>query len=87
MALNIKNREAHRLARELADKTGNSITEAVTDALRDAHGRALKQKEISLHTLATELDQIALHCAALPLNDKRSPDEILGYDEMDLPRL
>ena len=31
MALNIKNPEAHRLAHELAEATGGSLTEAVTD--------------------------------------------------------
>jgi antitoxin VapB len=35
--------------------------------------------------LADELDRIALRCAALPLLDTRSDDEILGYDERGLP--
>ena len=32
-----------------------------------------------------ELMAIARHCAALPLLDARSADEILGYDETGLP--
>jgi antitoxin VapB len=36
MALNIKNEEAHRLARELARLQGVSLTEAVITALKDA---------------------------------------------------
>lgn len=32
--LNIKSPEAHRLARELADIEGTTLTQAVTDALR-----------------------------------------------------
>jgi len=35
MSLNIKNEEAHRLARELAALTGESMTVAVTEALRE----------------------------------------------------
>lgn len=35
MGLNIKTEEAHRLARELADITGESLTTAVTEALRE----------------------------------------------------
>jgi antitoxin VapB len=35
MALSIKNPETERLARELARVTGESLTEAVTEALRD----------------------------------------------------
>ncbi len=36
-------------------------------------------------TLAGELDQIALRCARLPVQDRRTADEILGYDENGLP--
>ena len=35
MSLNIKTEEAHRLAKKLADKTGESITTAVTIALKE----------------------------------------------------
>lgn len=35
--------------------------------------------------LADELDEIALHCARLPVRDLRPADEILGYDEHGLP--
>ena len=31
--------------------------------------------------IAERLNEIALHCAALPDYDTRSPDEIIGYDE------
>jgi virulence-associated protein VagC len=36
--------------------------------------------------LADELDEIARHCASLPVLDSRPTDEILGYDEHGLPR-
>ena len=35
--------------------------------------------------LADELDEIAHHCASLPVLDKRSNDEIIGYDEKGMP--
>jgi antitoxin VapB len=35
MTMNIKNAEAHRLARELAEITGESLTTAVTVAVRE----------------------------------------------------
>lgn len=35
MALSLKHPEADRLARELADSTGEGITEAVINALRE----------------------------------------------------
>ena len=32
-----------------------------------------------------ELDEIALHCASLPVLDSRDAEDILGYDERGLP--
>lgn len=84
MALNIRNAEAERLAATLAKLTGETKTAAVTTALRDRLARV--RRERSRRRLADELDEIALHCAALPVRDARTPDEIVGYDEHGLPR-
>jgi antitoxin VapB len=84
MALNIRNPEAERLASELARYTGESKTEAVTKALRDRLERV--RRERSRRPLADELMKIAEHCANLPVLDRRSAEEILGYDEHGLPR-
>lgn len=83
MALNIRNRETEKLAEALAKYTGETKTMAVTKALRDRLDRV--RRERSGRRLADELDEIALHCAALPVLDRRTPDEILGYDERGLP--
>ena len=79
MALNIRNPEAERLASDLARLTGESKTLAVTKALRQRLMQV--RREQSSRTLADELDEIALHCAGLPVLDERSDDEILGYDD------
>jgi antitoxin VapB len=84
MALNIRNVEAERLATELAKATGETKTEAVTKALRDRLSRVKRGR--MRRRLADELDDIALHCASLPVLDPRTGDEILGYDESGLPR-
>jgi antitoxin VapB len=84
MALNIRNREAERLAQALVALTGETKTEAVTNALRDRLARV--RRERVGRRLADELDEIALHCAGLPVLDQRPPDEILGYDDSGLPR-
>ena len=44
MSLNIKDPEAHKLARELADETGETMTQAVTDALRESLGHVRKKR-------------------------------------------
>ena len=84
MALNIRNQEAEELAEALAKLTGESKTEAVKQALRDRLQKI--RKERSGRCLADELDEIALHCASLPVLDDRNADDILGYDENGLPR-
>jgi antitoxin VapB len=83
MSLNIKHPEADRLARELAKQTGESITNAVINALRDRLSR--EQGRASLPGLKNELLSIGRRCAALPDRDTRSADEILGYDKHGVP--
>jgi antitoxin VapB len=43
MSLNIKNPEAHRLAQELASLTGESMSTAVTEALRERLNRVQRK--------------------------------------------
>ena len=84
MALNIRSREADELATALSRLTGETKTQAVTRALRERLERA--QRARSRRSLADELDGIAAHCAALPVLDRRSDEEILGYGPDGLPR-
>jgi antitoxin VapB len=84
MALSIKDPEADRLARQLAQATGESITAAITTALRERLERVNRRPRP--RSLVDELDEIARRCAALPVLDHRSADEILGYDQNGLPR-
>ncbi len=83
MALNIRNPETERLAETLARLTGESKTQAVTQALRDRLERVRRRR--SGRRLADELDEIAKHCGSLPVLDDRAADEILGYDAHGLP--
>ncbi|MCC5887426.1 MAG: type II toxin-antitoxin system VapB family antitoxin [Gammaproteobacteria bacterium] len=84
MALNIRNPEADRLAEELARATGETKTDAVIRALQDRLERICRER--GGMRLADELDEIALACAALPVLDPRSAEDILGYDDHGLPR-
>ena len=83
MALNIKSPEADRLARELAARTGETITQTVTTALRERLKREGAKRPLSLKD---EIMEISRRCAALPDRDNRSADDIIGYDEHGLPR-
>ena len=81
MHLNIKNDEAHKLAAELAKLTGESLTSAVTLALRE---RLARERRRRTDRIAARLMKIGSQFAALA-DTGRSPDEILGYDDHGLP--
>jgi antitoxin VapB len=84
MGLNIKNEETHRLVEELAKLTGESMTAAVREAVRERLERVRRAKGMSL---ADRLIAIGKDCAAHLKEPFRSVDhgELL-YDERGLPR-
>jgi len=82
MALSIKNEEADRLARELAATTGETLTDAVVNALRE---RLERQRARRAAGVAQRLERLAVEVQALPVLDARSADEIIGYDDRGLP--
>jgi antitoxin VapB len=82
--LNIRNKHTEELAAALAKLTGETKTEAVTQSLRERLERLRNSR--AKRRLADQLDEIAQHCARLPVLDDRSVDEIMGYDKHGLPR-
>lgn len=82
MALSIKSDEADRLARELAAATGESLTDAVVMALRQ---RLAREHDRRGPGVFERLSRLRSEVAALPIDDRRSPEEILGYDANGLP--
>lgn len=83
MALSIKDPEADRLARELAARTGETLTEAVVVALRERLAREAGRTRTT--PLRDELATIRRRCADLPVVDTRTGDEVIGYDQHGLP--
>jgi len=82
VTLSITDPKAEQLVRELTQLTGESLTEAVVQALEERLERLkiIKQGQ----PLAEVLDHIARQCAKLPILTTQSPEEILGYDEHGL---
>lgn len=81
MALNIKDPETDRLARELARLTGESITVSLR--------RAVEQRlEVERRRRAArpELREIIERGRSRPMLDSRTAEEILGYDADGLAR-
>jgi antitoxin VapB len=77
MNLNIKSAEAHRLAVELARQTGDSITGAVTKAIR-AELRRLEDKDAK----RKRIDAITAYTSKILRDGPGSADiDALLYDE------
>lgn len=84
MTLRIENPEADRLAREIADQAGVTIEEAVVASLREKLA-AQERSHGNLDRFVADVMEIGRRCAALPVIDPRSADEIIGYDEHGAP--
>ena len=83
MALNIKDPNVDRLARDLAAVTGESITAAVGQALTERLERVQAGPTADRRRSAIRRAQAVF--SAMPVHDGRPADEILGYDEHGLP--
>ncbi len=83
MSLNIKDPEAHKLAKELAAETGETMTQVVTVALREKLSRIRRAKKAK--ATAGELRAIAARFR----KHIKGPVEDHGaflYDEKGLPK-
>lgn len=83
MALNIKDAETDRLARELAQATGESITVAARRAIEE---RLRRVQARSASGVEAQVQAIVERGRARAVLDERSAEEILGYDSAGLPR-
>jgi antitoxin VapB len=84
MSLNIKNKDAHKLAQQLARLTGESLTEAVTAAVRERLKRVQNKQAAKL---SDRLLEIGRDCAPRLNEPFRSADHgDLLYDEKGLPK-
>lgn len=86
MALNLKNPETERLAKQLARHTGESITQAVTVAIKErlerTNSRSRKAKD-RLNRMIEIVDRTAPR-----IKDRRPSSEIFDelYDKAGLPK-
>ncbi len=84
MSLNIKDEKTHRMARELARATGESMTAAVSEAIRE---RLERVRGNSKQDMVERIMKIAKECGPLWKEPYRSIDHgDLLYDEKGLPK-
>ena len=83
MSLNIKSEETHRLAKELAELTGESMSQAVAEAVRERLGRIRKERK----GLAERLLAIGEETAPYFTGHFKTADHgDLLYDDKGLPK-
>jgi len=83
MGLNIKDPTAHELAQALAKETGETMTQAVAEAIRERLDRIRRQRKPEATT--AELLAIGHRCAST-LKGKPVDHATMLYDERGLPR-
>ena len=84
LSLNIKHKDAHKLAHQLAKLTGENMTQAVTTAIRERLDRVRSQQQPGL---VDRLIEIGKDCSAHLKEPFRSVDHgDLLYDDRGLPR-
>jgi antitoxin VapB len=82
MSLNIKNPEAYRLAQAIADATGETLTHAVTEALRERYAKIERNRgKASVEEILSIANRVAAHIKG-PYVDHGD----LLYDENGLPK-
>jgi antitoxin VapB len=83
MALSLRNKQLEELARALAYERGESITDAILEALEARLNQLGPVPRLSRDIALME--NAALRIAALPVLSGATPDEIIGYDQDGLP--
>jgi antitoxin VapB len=83
MTLNIKDPETHHLAKALAKETGETMTHAVTEALRERLQRVRQHRRAEASV--AELLAIGRRCARA-LKGPAVDHGVMLYDERGIPR-
>jgi antitoxin VapB len=82
VSLNVKDPEAHRLAQAISEETGETLTRAVTEALRERYERLQRRRSgASVEELRAIAERAAVHVKRPYLDHAE-----LLYDEHGLPK-
>ena len=84
--MNVRDPEVRRLARAVADATGETMTAAVRNALRDRLAKIGTTKATERELRFATIMEHGRRFRALPAADPRPLAEIVEYDENGLPR-
>jgi antitoxin VapB len=86
MGVFIKKPEAEAKIRELAARTGETLTDAIERAVDDRLAKLGPPPQRKGRIDRKKLAELLAYFDSLPVDDPRSPDEIIGYDEKGVPK-
>jgi antitoxin VapB len=86
MGVFIKKQQAEAKIRELAARTGETLTEAIERAVDDRLAKLGPPPKRKGRVDRKKLAEVLAYFDSLPVDDPRSPDEIIGYDDNGVPK-
>jgi len=84
MVLEVTHPDMDKLIRELVRFTGETVSQAIVNSVHERLVRE-QQRQSEQKSIKHELLRIGRECAALPVLDSRSADEIIGYNSIGIP--
>jgi antitoxin VapB len=86
MSILVKNVETEKKIRKLARRTGETITAAIDRAVDDRLAKLGPEQRKKGRIDRKKLAELLAYFDSLPVDDPRSPEEIIGYDEFGVPK-
>jgi antitoxin VapB len=86
MGIFIRNSGTEAKVRKLAKRTGRTLTAAIDHAVDQELARLAPPRRNKGHVDRKKLAELLKHFDSLPVDDPRSHEEIIGYDEHGVPK-
>ena len=86
MSILVKNVETEKKIRKLARRTGETMTAAIDRAVDDRLAKLGPERRKKGRIDRKKLAELLAYFDSLPVDDPRSPQEIIGYDESGVPK-
>jgi antitoxin VapB len=86
MGILLNNAATEKKIRKLARRTGETLTEAIDRAIDDRLARLSPAQRKKGRLDRKKVAKVLAYFDSLPVDDPRSPDDIIGYNEHGVPR-
>ena len=86
MGILIRNSETEAKVRKLAKRTGRSLTAAIDHAVDQELAKLARPRPKKGYVDREKLAEVLKYFDSLPVDDPRSHEEIVGYDDHGVPK-